>query len=358
MNTDPTAFTTPPSPPPAPPPTAAVRPPPLPGRRRSRLPWIIAACAVAFALLVWVRPRGDETDARSAVWSLGQRGGEDEFPRLRERWSSGSGTTKVVRIALEGPIFRGSAGFFSAGDMVESVLRQIRAATNDEQVRAILLDISSPGGAVTPCDEIHAALRRFRKSREDRRVIAFVRDLAASGGYYVAVAADHILAEPTAIVGSIGVLFQSLNWHQLAGRIGLDASIVKSGDNKDLMNPFRPVNSNHVEILKRIVDDSYARFCDLVAEGRKLPQERVRSFADGAVFTAAKALDLKMIDAIGFWEDAVSATAHQLGVEAVRVVRYEDRPRLLQWLLGVDVSAAARRLTPPTGPQLLMIWAP
>lgn len=307
---------------------------------------------------MWAREHGTEAGSPGAVWSFRQRGGEDEFPRLRERWSSGSGTTKVVRIALEGPIFRGSAGFFSAGDMVESVLRQIRVATNDEDVRAILLDLSSPGGAVTPCDEIHAALRRFRESREDRRVIAFVRDLAASGGYYIAVAADHILAEPTAMVGSIGVIFQSLNWHQLAGKIGVDASVVKSGDNKDLMNPFRPVNSNHVEILKRIVDDVYGRFCDLVAKGRDLGRDQVRELADGTVFTAAEARDRKMIDEIGFWEDAVHTTAQQLGVETVRVVRYEDRPRLLQELLGADVSAAARRLASHTGPQLLMIWAP
>ncbi len=307
---------------------------------------------------MWARQQGIEAGSSGAVWSLRQRGGEDEFPRLRERWSSGSGTTKVVRIALEGPIFRGSAGFFSTGDMVESVLRQIRVATNDQDVRAILLDLSSPGGAVTPCDEIHAALRRFRESREDRRVIAFVRDLAASGGYYIAVAADHILAEPTAMVGSIGVIFQSLNWHQLASKIGVDAPVIKSGDNKDLMNPFRPVNSNHVEILKRIVDNVHDQFCELVAKGRNLGTDQVRELADGTVFTAAEALNRKMIDAIGFWEDAVQTTAQQLGVKTVRVVRYEDRPRLLQELLGADVSVAARRLASHTGPQLLMIWAP
>jgi len=289
---------------------------------------------------------------------LSPRGGEDEYPRLRERWAYGSGTNKAVWIEVDGPIFRGAGGLFSAGDMVEATLRQIRAATHDPQVRAILLDISSPGGAVSACDEIYSALRRFRESREDRRIIAFVRDLAASGGYYLAVAADHILVQPTAIVGSIGVLFESLNWHQLTQKIGVDAAVVKSGEHKDLMNPFRPVDSNHVEILKRIVDDAYGRFCELVAKGRNLPDEKVRSFADGSVFTARDALERKMIDAIGFWEAALRATEEQLGVEAVRVVRYEDRPRLLRELFGADAVAAAQRLTLRTGPQLLTIWAP
>ncbi|MCX7818736.1 MAG: signal peptide peptidase SppA [Kiritimatiellae bacterium] len=339
------------------PPSPAVppgQPPPLPRPRRCWLPWTVAVVAVVALIVVAGQRRVAELAGAPAARWIGQRGGEDEFPRLRERWSYGSGTTKVACIRLDGPIFRGSVGFFAGGDLVESVLRQIRAASNDEHVRAILLDVSSPGGAVTPCDEIHAALRRFRESREDRRVVALVRDLAASGGYYVAVAADRIVAQPTAIVGSIGVLFESLNWHELARKLGVDAAVVKSGENKDLMNPFRPVDTNHLEILKRIVDDCHRRFCELVAKGRNLPVEEVRSLADGTVFTAADARARRMVDEIGFWEEAVAATARELGVETVRVIRYEDRPLFLRELFGATVGPAARRL----GPQLLMLWAP
>lgn len=339
-------------------PPPATRPPPLPRTRRNWVPWIITTCAVAVAFVALIRPPPHTAGRPVSSWPRGPRGGEDEFPEMRERWSAGAGTTKVVRILLEGPIFRGSMGFFSAGDMVESVVRQIRAAHNDTAVRAILLEISSPGGAVTACDELHAALRRFRDSREDRRVVAFVRDLAASGGYYVAVAADHIIAEPTAIIGSIGVIFESLNWHQLTQKVGVDATIVKSGENKDLLNPFRPVDTNHLDILRRIVDDTYARFCTLVAKGRNLPIEQVRSFADGSVFTATEAQKRNMIDSIGFWDDAIRTAAAELGVEAIRVVRYYEPPRLFRELFGMDLSAAARRIIPRAAPQLLMIWAP
>lgn len=333
----------------------AIAPPPLPRRpRRSRwvVPVLIGAAVLGLALAILAR-----RETPGAALGFKSAGGEDEFPRFRETWSHGSGTAKVVRIAVEGPIFRDGGGWFGPIDSIESVLRQVRAASNDPAVRGILLEVDSPGGAVTPCDEIHRALTRFREAG-GRQVVVFVRDMAASGGYYIATAADWIVAEPTAIVGSIGVLMEAINWHELSRRLGIDATTVKSGDNKDLFNPFRPVDSNHVAIVQRLIDDSYARFRDLVARGRNLTEAEVKELADGSIFPAARAREEKLIDELGYFEDAVAAMARRLGVDQVRVVRYETRPSLLRMLMSAEATAWLRRLAGPPVPRQLMLWRP
>ncbi|MCK4563430.1 MAG: S49 family peptidase, partial [Verrucomicrobia bacterium] len=137
----------------------------------------------------------------------------DEEPSFDEIWSYGYGDTKVVRIDLVGVIMRGGRDrlFGYEPDMVEAALDQIRAATLDTEVKAILLEVDSPGGGVTPSDEIYAALRQFKAKDEERLIMVFIRDLGASGAYYAAMAGDYIMAEPTAIVGSVGVIMQTLN---------------------------------------------------------------------------------------------------------------------------------------------------
>ena len=289
----------------------------------------------------------------------------DENPEFQEEWSCGSGDTKVVRIALDGAIMRGPAGggLFEEGlDVVQSVLQQIRAAQNDDDVRAIIMEINSPGGAVTPSDEIHRALRAFRESRADRRVLTYIRDLCASGGYYIAVASDHIVSEPTAIVGSIGVIMQMMNWHVLAEKVGVDATTIKSGPNKDLMNPFRPVDPENVQILQALVDSSYDRFLSLVAQSRKMSKDDLRPLADGRVMSPETAQTSGLIDTVGSWEDALSQTARLLEVDRVRVVRYKDGRTFFDKLFSVrapehPLARFADQL-PVTHTGLMYLWRP
>ena len=289
----------------------------------------------------------------------------DENPKFQEEWSCGSGDTKVVRIALDGVIMRGPAGgsFLSEGtDKIQSVLQQIRAAQNDDDVKAIIMEINSPGGAVTPSDEIHRALRNFRESREDRRVLAYVEDLCASGGYYIAVATDRIIAEPTAIVGSIGVIMEALNWSTLAQKVGVDATTIKSGPNKDLLNPFRPVNPENVKILQDLVDSGYDRFLSLVAKGRNLSRDALRPIADGRVMSSDAAKEAGLIDAVGSWDDAVAQMAQLLGEEEIRVVRYKDGRSFLDRLLTartpVNPLARLAEEMPGTHSGLMYLWRP
>jgi len=290
-----------------------------------------------------------------------QRNGEDEVPKLIERWSCGHGRIKAARIALEGAIFRERGdGFFPARyDKVESILRQIRKAQADDAVHAIILEVDSPGGAITPSDEIYRALLQFKKSNGHRKVVVFVRDLAASGGYYVAMAGDRLVAEPTAVVGSIGVIMSTLNWKTLSEKIGLTDVTIKSGANKDLLNPFHDVPPEQRALLQALIDNMYGHFVNIVAYGRKLDPSVVKPLADGRIFTAVNARELKLVDEIGYWEQAVAAAQKLTNERALRVVRYEEPPQF--GLFNLFAEARAPRLVNPTAleqPRLMYLWKP
>ncbi len=284
----------------------------------------------------------------------------DEAPKLDETWSFGSGNIKVVRIPLEGVIMRAEdEGFLTARpDMVENVLVQVRAAERDPEMRAIILEVNSPGGGVTPSDEIYNALSRFRASRPDRRVVIFIRDLGASGAYYAAMAGDFIIAEPTAAVGSIGVIMQALNLQGLSEKIGITDVTIKSGANKDLLNPFQPVDTNQVALLQELIDDMQARFAGIVAESRQLDPAAAPELFDGRIFSADAALEKGLIDAIGYWNDALAHTARLLDTGALRVIRYEAEKTFLEYLLEGKNPVPLPSLKSIHAPQFLYLWKP
>ena len=292
------------------------------------------------------------------------RGGEDEFPRLHERWSYGKGRVKAVRIAIEGAIFRERAdSFFSASryDKIEDILRQIRAAQSDGNVRAILVEMDSPGGGITPSDEIYNALKRFKQSDSRRKVVVFVRDLAASGGYYVSMAADHIIAEPTAVIGSIGVIMETFNIKGLSEKIGITDVTIKSGANKDLLNPFHDVPPEQKALLQKLIDDMYNQFLKVVKEGRKLDLDTLKPLADGRIFTAEEARKLKLIDELGYFDQALDKTRKLVGERTLRVVSYVQ-PSDFFSLLGA--SSGPQQLLNKLDPlkvertRLMYLWRP
>lgn len=262
---------------------------------------------------------------RSEIKTETMEQGRDEYPQLTSVWSYGSGATEVVRIQVQGVIQHELTGsFFASVDPVESVLRQIRAATVDDNVMGIILEIDSPGGDVTACDEIYHALIEFKVRVPHRMVVAIFGDMAASGGYYIACAADYIIARPTSITGSIGVLISSLNFRQLGQKIGIEDVTIKSGTNKDLMNPLREMSLEQRALLQEIVDTTHGRFVGLVAKARRMTDAEVRPLADGRIYTAVRAKDLKLVDQIGYWNDAHLKMASLLKQKTIKVIRYEE----------------------------------
>ncbi len=284
----------------------------------------------------------------------------DEAPKLEEVWSFGNGDIKVVRIPLTGVIMRAEEkGFFTAQpDMVANILTQIRAANRDPEMRAIVLEVNSPGGGVTPSDEIYNALSRFRASRTDRRVVIFIRDLGASGAYYAAMAGDFILAEPTAAIGSIGVIMQTLNLEGLSRKIGITDVTIKSGANKDMLNPFRPVNTNQVELLQELIDDMQARFAGIVSKSRNLDPSTSPELFDGRIFSARLALEKGLIDGIGYWDDALTHTARLFDTNTVRVVRYETEKTFWESLISGHNPVSLPNLKAVHAPKFLYLWKP
>ncbi len=287
----------------------------------------------------------------------------DEFPVFRSTWSFGDGDTRVVRIPLQGLIMREPEGglFGPRQDRIELILNRIRAATNDQTVHGIILEVDSPGGAVTPSDEIFRALNRFRESSPDRRVLVFTRDMAASGAYYAAMAGDWIMAEPTALIGSIGVIIQTLNWHELSRRIGVTDVTIKSGENKDLLNPFQPTSAQDRDHLQAVVDVMFDRFAGIVQEARGFDDEVLERVADGRIFSATDALEEGLIDEIGYWDEAVAKMAELLDVPSVRVTRFERRTDWTDIFLGLQQSPFDLRTAMPPHldrPRLLYLWQP
>lgn len=269
-------------------------------------------------------------------------GAEDECPALQEKGSFGTEGPKVVRIDLNATITREASGGLLEGgatDRVEKWLRQIRCATQDEEVEGLLVEVDSPGGGVTCSDELYHEICRFKEAQEGRAVVALVHDMAASGAYYAILGADRIVAQPTALVGSVGVLLNGVNAYGLAQKLGVEDVTLTSGANKDAMNPLKPVNPEQAALLQAEVDAMYERFLGLVAKHRHVSKGKLRAVCDGRVMGASAALEHRLVDQVGYREDALAALAKLLDAPSVRVVRYEEEKTLMDELLGVRWNA-------------------
>ncbi|MFU8780700.1 MAG: signal peptide peptidase SppA [Kiritimatiellia bacterium] len=330
--------------------------------RRSRRPGcltIVLALIAIGLLLLWLFDRYDGQflpAARLATRDTRQFG-EDEFPTLNEIWSEGDGETKIVRIPLYGMILLGSEpGLFGGISSTDLALRSIRRATLDQDVQALILEIDSGGGGITASDILYHELLRFKQAQPGRKIVVICGDVAASGAYYIALAADKIIAHPTTITGSLGVIIQTLNIRELARQFGIRDVTIKSGDNKDLLNPFSEVSAEQLALLQHVVDDMHNRFKGLIEASRGLDTTTVEGLADGRIFTAAQALEHGLIDGIGYWADAVALTQELLDTQDSIVFRYEPG---FSWR---QILRASTRLNPRAwfeamqAPRLLYQW--
>ena len=329
------------------------------GKTRKRRRGCLWAAVVPALLLItiagYVAIRASSCESKA-----GRDRGVDEYPDLKEVWSCGSGDTKVVRIPLTGLIMldEEAGGFLrpAAGSAAEA-LRSIQRATHDTEVRALILEIDSGGGGITASDIIYEALQEFKDAQDGRKIVVICGDVVASGAYYIAMASDYIIVHPTTITGSIGVLMESLNVQELAKKIGVKDVTIKSGKNKDILNPFEDLTPEQRTMLQGLIDDMYDRFVKLVADGRNLSDEEVRTLADGSVFTASKAVDLGLVDEVGYWQDAMSKVNELLLTENVKVYRYEQKFSLTSFLEGLEAWSPLRDMVArSTGTRFMYLW--
>jgi protease-4 len=244
-------------------------------------------------------------------------------------------------------IGRGKVGILPIdGEIVESreTLRELAEFAENDSIKAIVVRINSPGGAVAPSQEIHRELKRVREET-GKPVIASLDTVAASGGYYIAVGCQEIIANEGSITGSIGVIAQWFNVEKLAEWAKVSPQTFTSGAMKDAGSPFRPMNEDEKAYYQHIVTQLHGQFVQAVIDGRKgkMDAEQVRGVADGRVFTGQEANDLKLVDEIGGLEDAVRRAAELAGIDGDPAVIYpkKDKPGLLELLAESQARSPA-----------------
>ena len=246
---------------------------------------------------------------------------------LQEQVLEGDGAGKILLVDISGTISEQekSGGLLGRTEpsMISLVRESLQKAEKDSRIIGLILRINSPGGTVTASDIIHHDIVTFRK-RKHVPVVACIMGVGASGGYYIAAAADEIVAHPTAITGSIGVIMMKFTVEGLMGKIGIEEQTVKSGEKKDIMSPFRKATPEEVRLGQEIIDQLYARFLDVIMArpGNRLSRDELRRLADGRIYTAGQALDGKLIDRIGYLDDVIATVRKMSGDDNARVVSY------------------------------------
>jgi protease-4 len=204
----------------------------------------------------------------------------------------------------------------------DKIIKLLKKYERDDEVKAIVIRVDSPGGSVAPSQEIHDAVKRIKTRK---KVVVSMGALAASGGYYISAPADKIYAEPGTLTGSIGVIFMHFNVRGLLDWARIEETTLKSGKYKDTLSPFRPLRESDREEIQGISDDVYAQFIDAVAQGRGLPEARVREIAEGRIYTGRRAKELKLVDELGGLDDAVGAAWALAGQSGEPKVQYPPR---------------------------------
>ena len=264
---------------------------------------------------------------------------------LPDRWKSPSGEIALVRIQ---------------GMLMDSqnIVRQLSNYRHNPNVRGIVLRIDSPGGAVAPAQEIYNEIMKLKA--DHKTVYASMGTVAASGGYYIACAANYVLANPGTLTGSIAAVMAFSNIEELTDKIGVKPIIIKSGKYKDVGSPLRGMKPEERKLLQSVVDDVHQQFIQAVAKGRGLPVSEVNEIADGRIMTGQQALTLKLVDEMGGLEKTIELLAKKIGVEGrPKVIEEKEKTPFFDWLLQSSLpSRLAATLMPASLPRLQYVWFP
>ncbi len=277
---------------------------------------------------------------------------------------------KVAVIDVEGILMnKADMSLFREGEHpVSFLVERLQRAEKDSRVKAVVLRINSPGGSVTASDLMYSQIQAFKR-RTGKPVIAAMMDVGASGAYYVACACDEIIAHPTTVTGSIGVVMQTVNLAATLKMIGVETDAIKSGPKKDAGSPLRRMTAEEREIFQDLIEQFFDRFVEVVRTGRPgLTEQGVRELADGRVYSAQQALDAGLIDRIGTLDDATALAKQKADVPEARVVMYK---RPLGWKPNIYAQAPQQgptnvnviQLNLPSwltqlNPQFLYLWVP
>ena len=292
---------------------------------------------------------------------------KDERKPLREQTISGKGFSKILVTDVSGFISSEErsdslVGNIKRPSLVSRVREELEKAEKDKRIKAIVLRINSPGGAVTASDMIYQEIKAFR-ARTGRPVVASLMDLGTSGAYYIAQAADRVIAHPTTVTGSIGVIMVRPDIEGLMTKLGIRTTEIKSGELKAMGSPFKPLSPEEQRVFQGVIDEMYGRFLKVVADGRKgLSSEKIRALADGRIYTAQQALESGLIDGMGYLPDALELAKQLAGLEHARIIMYhrpgDFKGSFYAWPLILDPVVFASTLGGLSTPQFLYLWMP
>jgi protease-4 len=266
----------------------------------------------------------------------------------------GSPAHRIVLVNLAGII---------NDEQADEIYRQLKAARQDRNVRGLVVQVNSPGGTISGSDRIYQEIRRYREGL-GQPVVAFMRGVAASGGYYASVACDKIVAEPTALTGSIGVIMSHFVFEDLLqNKLGIRPVYLTEGDKKDWPSSFREPTQEELDYLReRLLTPAYERFIEVVQQGRAntLSAAEVRRLADGSIYVAPKAVEAKLIDRVGYLDDAIATVTSMAGVQDAQVIEYR-RPFSFMGLLSAKQASTLKlnraTLYELSAPQVMYLWS-
>ncbi len=228
----------------------------------------------------------------------------------------------------------------------KSTLHNLKRFREDDSIKAIVIRINSPGGAVGPAQEIY---REIRKTSISKKVVASMGTIAASGGYYIAAGTDGIVANPGTITGSIGVIMGFTNYQELLSKIGLVPVVVKSGEYKDLGSPIREMKAEEKKILQEFAIKIHKQFIMDIVEGRKINRDKVESLADGRIFTGEESKELGLVDRLGNFEDAIEWAGRMGGIKGKISTVYarEKKFSFLKYITDSSIKTFLNRIINP-----------
>lgn len=277
---------------------------------------------------------GDPETAMGMVHPREKFGEDLEQPAARDS------RDKIVRIDLDGVITSAASGGMLSGDGmdVSAIKRSLEQALEDKNVKAIVLRVNSPGGEVTASDTLFHAVQEAAKKKP---IVVYMDSIAASGGYYLSCGATKIMANETTLTGSIGVIIQTLNYRMTMDKVGLQSVTFTSGAFKDSLNGARDMRPEEKAYVQELVTQMYDKFLGIVSDARKLSRETLKDgIADGRVFTGKQALEKKLVDQLGYVEDAYALARQLGGAPDAMVVKYV-RGHSLADFLGIFAQSAA-----------------
>lgn len=306
---------------------------------------------------------------------IGSFGGSSEQVsegEYKEATVRGSGDEKILLLPIRGIITssNGDGGMSEQRATPARVKQQLKQAREDQSVKAIVLQVNSPGGGVTASDRIWHLLKRFKDKRPSVPVVALMGDIAASGGYYVSAAADRIMAHRTTITGSLGVIMQYLVFEDLLKeKLGVHPETItpEEADLKEMGSPFKELTDREQKIFQGIIKEMYNRFVEVIHKGREaLTEQEVRKLADGRIYSASQAKQNKLIDKLGYFQDAIDEAKKMADISgSPHIVRYKKPFRFSDFLSEIagaysskgriisQVQSVFRRANPPT---FLYLW--